>query len=63
MNTPFDEGMKAYNGGLFLEDNPYPVNSQFALEWENGYLDAEEYDVNTSSGFTYDHEYDGWWTP
>ena len=39
---PADEGRKAYLEGMPLSACPYPEDSESAVEWEGGWMEAEE---------------------
>lgn len=40
----FEEGKQAYKEGQNLSCCPYPENSEEAIEWEGGWMEAEEDD-------------------
>ncbi|KFB66305.1 Rmf/CrpP family protein [Candidatus Accumulibacter vicinus] len=41
---PIDEGREAYMNGEPLNSCPYPKDSTEAVEWEGGWMEAEEED-------------------
>ncbi len=43
---PSDEGREAYMEGLPLSASPYPDDSEQAVEWEGGWIEAEEDDAD-----------------
>lgn len=44
MTDPIDEGRLAYLMGLPLNACPYPGDSEQCVEWEGGWIAAEEED-------------------
>ena len=42
--NPHAEGQQAFRDGLELSSCPYPGDSEDAVEWEGGFMEAEEND-------------------
>jgi hypothetical protein len=48
VNTPYDEGYKAFEGRRGLKDNPYPLGSSDNQNWKDGWWEASK--ARTTSG-------------
>ena len=44
LDTAAEEGSEAYAAGLPLSACPYPDDSDQRIEWEGGWMEAEEQD-------------------
>lgn len=42
--NPHAEGQQAFHNGLPLSSCPYPSDSEDAVDWEGGFIEAEEND-------------------
>lgn len=41
MDTPYGEGWAARENNLSYDANPYPVNTDYHEDWQDGWYDAD----------------------